>query len=260
MFARRLYLLNALKVFDLAVVIGAFGVGGAVAYDRLGKTISLSEFIQMRVALHNFFIFTGLVGLWHLGFRYFGLYRSRRLSSRWSEALDIVKATSAGTVVLAAASAVFDISIATSAFLVTFWVVSTAFMAGSRLALRYFLHSVRLKGRNLRHLLLVGTNARTFAFARQIETRPELGYQVMGFVDERRDVPQSDLLARYGLVCDFDGFPEFLRTHIVDEVVVALPVRSLYAQAARIVEVCEEQGVSSGSCRTSSTTGWASRR
>ena len=116
-------------------------------------------------------------------------------------------------------------------------------MVGSRLALRYFLHSVRLKGRNLRHLLIVGTNARTFAFARQIETRPELGYQVMGFVDERRDIPQDDLLARYGLVCDFDGFPEFLRTHVVDEVVVALPVKSLYAQAARIVEVCEEQGV-----------------
>jgi exopolysaccharide biosynthesis polyprenyl glycosylphosphotransferase len=243
MFARRRYLLNALKILDLSIMLGAFGLAGVVAYDQVGKSISFAEFIHMRVAVHNVFIFAGLVALWHLSFRYFGLYRSRRLSSRGSEILDIVKATSVGAIILLAASALFDISIATTAFLVTFWLASTAFMVGSRLALRYLLHSVRLKGRNLRHLLIAGTNARTFAFARQIDARPELGYQIMGFVDERRDIPQDDYLARHGLVCDFAGFPDFLRTHVVDEVVVALPVRSLYAQAARIVEVCEEQGI-----------------
>ena len=243
MFARRRYLLNALKFLDLSTMLGAFGLAGVVAYYQVGKTISFSEFIHMRVEVHNLFIFTGLVGLWHLSFCSFGSYRSRRLSSRRSEIVDIVKATSVGTIIVLVASVLFHIQIATLAFLATFWLASSGLMVGTRLGLRYVLHSVRLKGRNLRNLLIVGTNARTFAFARQLDARPDLGYQIVGFVDERRESPEDDYLARCGRVCDFDGFPAFLRTHVVDEVVVALPVRSLYVQAARIVAVCEEQGI-----------------
>ena len=47
----------------------------------------------------------------------------------------------------------------------------------------------------------------------------------------------------HALVADFDGFPAFLRGHVVDEVVISLPMKSLYDQAARIVSICEEQGI-----------------
>jgi exopolysaccharide biosynthesis polyprenyl glycosylphosphotransferase len=243
MFPRRRYLLNTLKILDLSIMLGAFGLASVVAYYQVGKTFSFAEFIHMRVEVHNLFILSGLAALWHLSFRFFGSYRSRRLSSRRSEILDVVKAASVGTVIVLVASVLFRFRIATPAFLATFWLASSGLLVGSRLALRHFLGSVRRRGRNLRNLLIVGTNARTFAFARQIDARPDLGYQLMGFVDEAREGVEDEYLARYGRVCDFDGFPAFLRAHVVDEVVVALPVRSLYGQAARIVAVCEEQGI-----------------
>ena len=243
MFGRRKYLLNTLKVLDVSIMLGALGLATVVAYYQVGRTFSFAEFIHMRVEVHNLFILAGFAGLWHLTFRYFGSYRSRRFSSRRSATVDILKAASVGTIIVMVASVIFRIQIATPAFLATFWLTSSVLLAGSRLTLRYVLSLVRLRGRNLRHLLIVGTNGRTFAFARQVEARPELGYRIMGFVDDARNEPEDEYLARFGRVCDFDGFPAFLRTHIVDEVVVALPVKSLYGQAARIVAACEEQGI-----------------
>jgi exopolysaccharide biosynthesis polyprenyl glycosylphosphotransferase len=243
MVGRRRYLLNTLKLLDLSIMLGAFGLATGVAYYQLGKTISFAEFIHMRVEVYNLFILAGVAGLWHLGFRFFAAYRSRRLSSRRRELLDMVKAASVGTIIVLVASAAFRIQIATPEFLATFWLASSSLLVGSRLALRSFLGVVRLRGRNLRNLLIVGTNQRTFAFAQQIDERPELGYRIVGFVDETRGAPEGEYLTRYGRVSDFAGFPAFLRTHVVDEVVVALPVKSLYSQAARIVGVCEEQGI-----------------
>ena len=37
--------------------------------------------------------------------------------------------------------------------------------------------------------------------------------------------------------------PSFVRANVVDEVVIALPLSSCYAEASRIVALCEEQGI-----------------
>lgn len=243
MLARRRYLLTALELLDLAIMLGAFGLTIVVPYRQIGRTLPLSQFLHMRVEIHNLFILLGLAAVWHLSFRGFGLYDSRRLSSRWRELADIVKAISGGVVLLAVASVLLNIRISTPAFLAAFWLVNIVLTEASRLALRYFLGWVRRRGRNLRSLLIVGTNARAFAFAGQIEARPELGYQLMGFADSPRVIPSNELLTRYGLVSDLAGVPAFLRAHVVDEVVMALPVKSLYAEAALIVATCQGQGI-----------------
>jgi exopolysaccharide biosynthesis polyprenyl glycosylphosphotransferase len=243
MFARRRYLLTALKLLDLAIMLGAFGLAILVPYQQVGTGLTLSQFLHMRVEVHNFFIFLGLATVWHLSLSGFGLYHSRRMSSRWRELTDIVKAISVGVVFFAVVSLLLSIRISTPAFLAAFWLVGISLMVASRLALRHFLGAVRRRGRNLRHLLVVGTNARALAFAAQIEARSELGYQLMGFADNPRVIPSNEHLTRYGLVSDLAGVPAFLRAHVVDEVVMSLPVKSLYAEAALIVAACEEQGI-----------------
>ena len=41
------------------------------------------------------------------------------------------------------------------------------------------LRQVRLRGHNLRHVLILGTNPRAVEFARKIESKPELGYEYL---------------------------------------------------------------------------------
>jgi exopolysaccharide biosynthesis polyprenyl glycosylphosphotransferase len=239
---RRRLLLDALKLFDVAIMAFAFAVA-TVPSHGVGRTISMADFFAMRVKLGNFLLFISLLILWHAFFVSLGLYGSHRLSSRLSEVLDVVKATTVGSVTLWAAAWLFHIKMASVAFLIVFYVISTGILVGSRLALRMFLKQARLRGRNLRNVLIVGTSHRALEFADKIQSNPELGYRVMGFADQSWGGMDQFREAGHSLACDLDGLPEFLRSNVVDEVVIALPIRSFHDDASRVATLCEQQGI-----------------
>src|ERR1019366_4055481 len=135
------------------------------------------------------------------------------------------------------------IRMVTPLFILLFWVASTLAGAGSRVLLRSMLAGVRQRGRNLREMVVVGTNPRALRFVRKIEARPELGYRIAGFVDGQWPGLGMFEQTGYPLVSDLAGFPRLLREQVVDEVVIALPMLSSYGQAARIAGLCEEQGI-----------------
>jgi exopolysaccharide biosynthesis polyprenyl glycosylphosphotransferase len=135
------------------------------------------------------------------------------------------------------------VRIVTPAFIAVFWMVATSTIVFSRLALREFLRRARIHGRNLRHLLIIGTNSRAVEFASTIESRPELGYQLVGFADEEWTGNRDFALNSKSIVSDLDHFSDFLRERVIDEVAIALPMKSFYSQSARIVAQCQEQGV-----------------
>jgi exopolysaccharide biosynthesis polyprenyl glycosylphosphotransferase len=239
---RREILLSALKLFDLVVMVLAFALATVPALG-VGHTVTAAEFFSLRVKVGNFLIFLGLLILWHCLFAVFGLYTSRRLSRRSAEIADIAKATLLGTFLLWGASLLFHIRMASPLFLGVFFVLGSVMLVCSRLTLRALLAQTRVHGRNLRHLLIIGTNPRAVAFADKIHASPELGYRVIGFVDEHWDgIARLDEKS-YPLVCNLDSLPEFLRKSVVDEVVIALPIRSFHDVASRIAALCEQQGI-----------------
>ena len=239
---RRGLLLSALKIFDLAVMLVAFGLA-TVPVSGVGRTISAADFFAMRIKLGNFIIFLGLLLLWHMLFSAMGLYGSHRLSSRASESFDILKATMVAAGALSVAAYLFHIRMASPHFLIVFFAISTGILVFSRLALRFVLAQTRLRGRNLRNVLIVGTSKRAIEFANKLESNSELGYCVIGFADQHWDGIQQLQQGGKSLLCDLHGLPEFLRTNVVDEVVIALPVRSFHDDASRIAVVCEQQGI-----------------
>ena len=239
---RRQLLLNAFKLWDIGLMLLAFLVA-AVAVMSQSHAVTVAEFFTMRVKIQNFVIFSVFLFVWHLVFSGFGLYASRRLSDRRSEAIDVLKATSLGSVIVFAGEIAFRVTLATPRFFLVFWAVSTATAICSRLVLRMVLASIRTHGRNLRDVLVVGTNGRALAFVRKMLAHPELGYRVIGFVDQEWDGLVAVRDSGFELACDFAGVPQFLRDSVVDEVVMALPMRSLHYQASQIAAYCEEQGI-----------------
>jgi exopolysaccharide biosynthesis polyprenyl glycosylphosphotransferase len=109
--------------------------------------------------------------------------------------------------------------------------------------MRVALKWVRLRGRNLRFLLIVGSNARAVQFAKKIVSNPGLGYRLLGFVDDEWSGLEALREEGYPLACDFEGMRVFIRENVVDEVVMALPMRSLHAHASQVAEICEEHGI-----------------
>jgi exopolysaccharide biosynthesis polyprenyl glycosylphosphotransferase len=231
------------KAADLLVMVASFVV--AVATVILGSAwYLLPRIFTVRLKPGNLLLFLLLMWAWYLIFSAFGLYRSRRLSSVREETLDVVKATSVGSMAILGVDTLFiDIELVTSPFLVAFWAMSAALTSLVRLTLRLGLEWLRVRGRNLRNLVIVGTNARALRFAELVENKPTLGYQIKGFVDE--EWRGTDKFRHTGreLVARLGEFGTYLRDHVVDEVVIALPVSSHYAQFAHILRHCEEQGV-----------------
>jgi exopolysaccharide biosynthesis polyprenyl glycosylphosphotransferase len=239
---RRRILLNVFKLFDIGLMMLAFVLASLPLLQR-SQGVSLAEFFSMRVKVSNFFIFALLTLAWHFLFSFFDLYHSRRLSSRPSEIVDVMRATSMGTVALLAGAVLFHIHMVTVTFLGLFWLISTSTTVASRLLMRATLAQIRRRGHNLRHVVIVGTNGRALEFCREIESRGDLGYRIVGFVDQEWSGIGELRLAGHPVVSDFNGLVPFLRENVVDEVVMALPMRSLYREASRIAEVCEEQGI-----------------
>ena len=88
-----------MKIFDLAVAIFCTFIGAWVVSHNIEQR-SIADFLSVRIKVVNFFLFACFLLLWKMLFSYFGLYRSRRLSSIGSISLDVLKATSIAAVVL----------------------------------------------------------------------------------------------------------------------------------------------------------------
>jgi exopolysaccharide biosynthesis polyprenyl glycosylphosphotransferase len=97
---------------------------------------------------------------------------------------------------------------------------------------------LRRRGRNLRVALIVGSGPQAERIVQEIGLHPEYGYLIAGFVDDSREAALD--LEHLGVPRDL---PEILRTTRVDEVFVALPLRSKYDEILQATKICEEQGI-----------------
>jgi exopolysaccharide biosynthesis polyprenyl glycosylphosphotransferase len=109
---------------------------------------------------------------------------------------------------------------------------------GARLALRGLLARLRLRGRNTRFVLILGTNVRAQRFADMLESHSELGLQVIGHVETDGEEPA--LLTR-PILGDLEAVEDILHTNVVDEVALCLPV-SQWQRIDELARLCEEEG------------------
>lgn len=239
---RRQILLKTFMVFDPGILAFSYVLAAARIW-HLTAFSSLAAFLTMRIKVPNLLLFLGLFYSWHVIFSAFGLYESRRLGDRKQEVADILKATSVAALVLGIVAAIFRVRMITVVFIIVFWFISSLILILCRLLMREFLAWVRTHGRNLRHVLIVGTNPRALEFAHTIDGRSELGFHLIGFADEEWAGNREFGKNGKSIVTDLDHFSDFLRERVIDEVIIALPMKSFYSQAARIVGECQEQGV-----------------
>ena len=243
MLSNRQTLISAYRSFDILTAVFSFALAGWVTHSIQNGDLSIYAYLDMRMKAQNVGLFLLFIYLWQFIFLESALYRSRRLSTRREEVYDLLKATSKGTLLLCIASLAFNITMITPLFILLFWASTSLICLSGRLFLRRLLEWLRLRGRNIRNMLIVGTNERAVRLCRNIESRPELGYRLLGYVDG--DWRGNGVFQKtgYPIISDFENFPAFLRANAVDEVILCLPVKSFYDQICSISHTCEEQGI-----------------
>ena len=239
---RRRLLLNCLRAGDLVVMTAALAL--ALAFSgQVVEGSPLDEFLTVRVKLVNFVFFAAFAVLWNIIFGAFGLYRSRRVGLMTTEWWDVAKAAAVGTLILSGLALVFDFSAVNRAFIVVFFTTALLGTALLRTVLRSILGGVRRHGRNLRNLVIIGCGPRGAQFGKEVRNRPELGYLLLGYIDEMAPPPHPTHGGPEKLLGNLEQAREILANIEVDEVAISLPIRSYYETISRLIGLCEELGL-----------------
>ena len=98
------------------------------------------------------------------------------------------------------------------------------------------LHYARLRGRNLRHVVIVGELQEATALAERFEKESNFGYRVLDIIAPggSREIAGSAVISKLESV---------MSQQAVDEVVVILPPKKYGPFIEKIVSRCEEEGV-----------------
>jgi exopolysaccharide biosynthesis polyprenyl glycosylphosphotransferase len=118
--------------------------------------------------------------------------------------------------------------------------VQASVVALSRLLLFVPLRAVRRYGRNFRNVLIVGTGPRAAYVKQMIDSRPDWGLRVIGFVDDEDSAIDPSLYN--AKLFKFGSMAELVRDQVVDRVIIAYP-RGMLAKLSPVVDVCSSAGI-----------------
>jgi exopolysaccharide biosynthesis polyprenyl glycosylphosphotransferase len=225
----RYALLTVLKLVDLAVVGTAFALAVVIAMQPQ-PWLSV---LEMRIKLQNALFVLAFLGYCHVAMRTIGLYRSYRLTTVSREWRDLAKVVLAMTGPLVGAGVLLGFEYATPSFAMSFACMTFLGLAVERRAFRVLARTVRRHGHNIRNVVIVGHDDRSFDLASRLAKRADLGYAIEAVIDVQG---QDEAAALEHVV-------RLLETRPVDEVFVSLPLDAHQGLIRDVVSLCEEQGV-----------------
>ncbi len=100
---------------------------------------------------------------------------------------------------------------------------------------------LRRRGYNLKNILIVGAGEKGRAVMRAIAARSDLGYNIVGFLDDNPKVGEANV-GRYKALGPLSRLSELLETGAIDEVIVSLPWQA-HTKIVEVVEMTEKGGV-----------------
>ncbi len=178
---------------------------------------------------------------WPVVFHFHGLYQSRRDRSRVDEALTILLAAVVATLVLSSVQAWYRPTIGSNpnfafsrAFIAWFVALDVLLVIVSRLVTRDVLRRRRLRGLNLRRILIVGAGALGNEINHKILAHRALGFEVVGFLDDDPEKVGQSFLGTpvLGTLAEVE---DVITQHSVDQVYVALPLEA-HHKMMRVME------------------------
>ena len=187
----RLSLIVIYQIIDLAVLAFAlwlaFLLGSPLGVDYIRAALTAPNF-------ESTFFFAGAFFSWGLVLSSIWLYRSKRLSKRSDEFFDVIRGVGFCTAILATLILLAEWQIFPKRFILIFAAASFLLMLTLRMIKRSVLKQFRLRGRNLRSVVVIGAGERGRKMVKLIEQTPEIGYHFLGFVDDLDESRHADWL------------------------------------------------------------------
>jgi len=166
-----------------------------------------------------------------------GVYHRRRQGSWFDELYRIGNATTTVVVILIATT--FIILLYSRLLLLEAGIITITLLSGYRLLWRVADAGFRRRGLGVDRVLIVGADELGRTVMRNLVARPELGYHVVGFVDD--DLSKGDL-GRFKALGGLESIGGIVKGERVDEVIITLPW-TYHRTIMGLVRSCESLGV-----------------
>jgi FlaA1/EpsC-like NDP-sugar epimerase len=181
---RRHALIVLTRLFDLAAVCVIFLIALAISSNALSWP-GFAEILVMRIKVVNLLLFMVYVSLSSAIFCACGFYRSHRLS-HWKQRLsEILFAVTLITVMLLVLRWPLSLAFATNEFLLVFWFITCCALMLSHEIVRPLMYLARLRGRNMRNIIIVGEGPDATALIDGLRQEASLGYRILRIIDAR---------------------------------------------------------------------------
>lgn len=218
----------------VATLIAAFVIT-SLAHNQL---MGLEEFLKVRISVKNVLLIGVLVYCWVALFRSFGLYDVRRLMSWEEETLRVIAACLLGALV----ALIFPATSVSRAFRFDTTAVFFVGVVFSTLIVRRIGHMLTERGTTggVRNLVIVGSGPRAQRAYREMCLCERPQYACLGFVDSEPVPMNGTPIRMLGGLAELESL---LVQEPIDEVLIALPIKSQYAGVQRALRICERIGV-----------------
>ncbi len=170
-----------------------------------------------------------------------GLYGEQRGRRFWDDVYGIINGTTTG--------------LGVTIIIVFFWrplfysrlifaytaVLVVALLLVERMILRWILRYLRRRGIGVSRVVLVGAGELGRLVMRNVVANPDLGYEIIGFLDDNPTKGTTDI-GRFRALGGVDRLGEVLKNEDVDEVIITLPWQH-YRRIMRVMTLAERAGV-----------------
>jgi exopolysaccharide biosynthesis polyprenyl glycosylphosphotransferase len=236
-YTRRSILLRLFQSWDVFLLLICFALAAFINNPKLSQNE-----VFLLLFENPFFLIVSVL-IWSFLGSYSNLYTSKRLTTRL-DLLEITKTVSVGVAFITVAAEIFKTDFNTSEFIMVFWALFLLGLIITRLVLYRVLEYSRIRNHNLRNIIIVGIGDRGQSIAELLKEHPEIGYRVIGYIDEIKKINQHDFKdENVELLGGLDDFPQIISEISVDEVFICLPIKSSYDEIDKIVNQCKEQGI-----------------
>ena len=224
---------------DVVFINLAFAAAYWVRYDlQWFRAVDPANYAPFRMYIPFALVLTVLL---MLAYKQGRVYDQPRSASWLDEVYAVVGGTTTGILIIMAITFWFQPLVYSRLMFIWTGLIIITLLSLSRLIRRWVLESRMRRGFGVDRVLIVGAGEVGRRLMRNIVAQPELGYQVIGFVDDNPEKNRTDI-GRFKALGEIDNLPQVVQKEAIDEVIITLPWM-YHRKILGIMRQCEREQV-----------------
>lgn len=198
---------------------------------------------EAHLPFETYFLWSFIFGVLVIGVGFFvGFYSPKRRKRFSFEAFKIIQVQTVSVLLFLSILFLIKEVDFSRTFLLIFVANNVFFMSMYRYIIKISLKMFRRHGYNKQFILILGAGSLGRRFHQTVLQHPELGFEVIGFLDDFRCEHDKEYAHYKPILGNIDDLETALEKHLIDEVIIALPLEA-HTKYGEIIATCEKVGV-----------------